>query len=160
MTCPPRKKGPKIVISTYLRVCYLFGMVGRSPYPSAKGKAYGKPQWRCRKESAFSAGDPRDMVWSLGLEDPLEKKMATHSNILAWEVPWTEEPGGLQSMGSQRVRHDLANEQQQWKKGPWIDLDMLVNDSVPKTWGWRVLESPMSNKEVISSLTPAFEETV
>ena len=37
----------------------------------------------------------------LGWEDPLEKKMATHSNILAWEIPWTEEPGGLQAMGSQ-----------------------------------------------------------
>ena len=43
-------------------------------------------------------------VLSLGLKDPLEKKMATHSNILAWEIPWTEEPGGLQSVGSQRVR--------------------------------------------------------
>ena len=40
-------------------------------------------------------------VRSLGGEDPLEKGMATHSNILAWEIPWTEEPGGLQSMGSQ-----------------------------------------------------------
>ena len=39
----------------------------------------------------------------------LEKEMATHSNILAWEIPWTEKPGGLQSMGSQRVRHDLVN---------------------------------------------------
>ena len=39
--------------------------------------------------------------------------MATHSSILAWEIPWTEEPGGLQSMGSQRVRHDLATKQQQ-----------------------------------------------
>ena len=43
-------------------------------------------------------------VLSLGLEDPLEKEMATHSNILAWEIPWTEEPGGLQSAGSQRVK--------------------------------------------------------
>ena len=43
-------------------------------------------------------------VWSLGWEDPLEKDMATHSSILAWEIPWTEEPGGLQSMWSQRVR--------------------------------------------------------
>ena len=42
----------------------------------------------------------------LGQEDPLEKKMATHSNILAWEIPWTEEPRRLRSMGSQRVRHD------------------------------------------------------
>ena len=39
-------------------------------------------------------------------EDPLDKEMTTHSSILAWEIPWTEEPGGLQSMGSQRVRHD------------------------------------------------------
>ena len=45
-------------------------------------------------------------VRSLGPEDPLEKGMVTHSSILAWEIPWTEEPGGLQSMGLQRVRHD------------------------------------------------------
>ena len=45
-------------------------------------------------------------VQSLGWEDPLEKEMATHSSILAWKIPWTEELGGLQSMGSQRVGHD------------------------------------------------------
>ena len=45
-------------------------------------------------------------VWSLGREDPLEEEMATHSSILSWGIPWTEEPGGLQSMGSQRVRHN------------------------------------------------------
>ena len=45
-------------------------------------------------------------VGSLGWEDPLEKEMATHSSILAWGIPWTEEPGGLQSMRSQRVGHD------------------------------------------------------
>ena len=45
-------------------------------------------------------------IRSLGQEDPLEKEMATHSSILAWRIPWTEEPGGLQSMGSQRVGHD------------------------------------------------------
>ena len=45
-------------------------------------------------------------VQSLGQEDPLEAEMATHSSILAWEIPWTEEPGKQQSMGSQRVRHD------------------------------------------------------
>ena len=44
-------------------------------------------------------------VLSLGREDPLEEGMATHSGILAWRIPWTEEPGGLQSMGSQRVGH-------------------------------------------------------
>ena len=47
-------------------------------------------------------------VQSLGWEDTLEKGMAIHSSILAWEIPWTEEPGGLQSMGLQRVRHDWA----------------------------------------------------
>ena len=50
-------------------------------------------------------------VRSLGWEDPLEKEVATHSSILAWEIPWTEEPGGLQSMGLQRVRHSLATKQ-------------------------------------------------
>ena len=45
-------------------------------------------------------------VQSLGREDSLDKKMATHSSILAWEILWTEEPGGLQSLGSQRVGHD------------------------------------------------------
>ena len=45
-------------------------------------------------------------VRSLGQEDPLEKEMATHSSILAWKIPWTEEPGWLLSMGSQRVGHD------------------------------------------------------
>ena len=51
------------------------------------------------KESACNVGD-------LGLEDPKEKGMATHSSILAWRTAWTEEPDGLQSKGSQRVRHD------------------------------------------------------
>ena len=45
-------------------------------------------------------------VRSLGWEDPLEKEMAPHSSILAWKIPWTEEPGRLQPMGSQRIRHD------------------------------------------------------
>ena len=45
-------------------------------------------------------------VQSLCWEDPLEKKMATHSSILAWRIPWTKDPGGLQSMGSQRIGHD------------------------------------------------------
>ena len=52
-------------------------------------------------------------VPSLGREDPLEKEIAIHSSILVWETPWREEPGGLQSMGSQRVGHNLATKQQQ-----------------------------------------------
>ena len=52
-------------------------------------------------------------VLSLGQEDPLEKEVSTHSSILAWRIPWTGEPGGLQCRGLQRVGHDLAAEQQQ-----------------------------------------------
>ena len=52
-------------------------------------------------------------VQSRDQEDPLEKEMATHSSILAWEIPWTEESGGLQYIGSQRLRHDLVTKQQQ-----------------------------------------------
>ena len=48
----------------------------------------------------------RDVGQSLGQEDPLEKEMATHASILTWKVPWSEKPGGLQSMGSHRVGHD------------------------------------------------------
>ena len=50
-------------------------------------------------------------VWSQGQEDPLEKEIATHSSILAREIPWAEEPGGLESMGSQRVGQDWATKQ-------------------------------------------------
>ena len=50
-------------------------------------------------------------IQPMGWEDPLEKGMATHSSVLAWRIPWTEESGGLQSTGSQRVGHDLATEQ-------------------------------------------------
>ena len=51
-------------------------------------------------------------VQSMSQEDLLEKEMAIHSSILAWRIPWTEEPGGLQSVGLQRAGHDLASEQQ------------------------------------------------
>ena len=58
------------------------------------------------KNPPTSVGDIRDVGPSLGWEDPLEEGMATHSRILAWRIPWTEEPGGLQSIGSQRVGHN------------------------------------------------------
>ena len=69
-------------------------------YPSNRtsGGSLGK--------NSFAKQETR--VRSLGQDDPLEKEVATHSSILAWEIPWTEEPGGLRSMGSQRVAHDLA----------------------------------------------------
>jgi len=58
------------------------------------------------KNLPANAGDIRDAVPSLGRKDPLEEEMATHSSILAWRIPWTKEPSGLQSMGSQRLRYD------------------------------------------------------
>ena len=61
------------------------------------GSLSGFPGGSDNKESACKAGDP---VLILGWEDPLEKGMATHSSILTWKIPWTEEPGGLQSMES------------------------------------------------------------
>ena len=75
------------------------------------------------KESAYNAGD-------LGF-DPLEKEVATHSSILAWKIPWTEEHGGLQSMGSQKVRHDWATDTYKWpiyfvSSPPHPDPDNMV----------------------------------
>ena len=64
------------------------------------------PQWLSGKESACNAGATGDAGSIPGSGDPLEEGMATHSSILAWGIPWTEKPGGLQSMGFQRVRHD------------------------------------------------------
>ena len=58
------------------------------------------------KNPPASEGDARDAVLSVGREDPLEKETATQSSILAWKIPWTEKPGGLQFMRSQRVGHN------------------------------------------------------
>ena len=61
------------------------------------------------KASAYKVEDPGSIP---GREDPLEKETATHSSILVWKIPWTEEPGRLQSVGLQRVRHDWATSQE------------------------------------------------
>ena len=71
----------------------------RSRFLSESESHQGFPGGSDGKESTCNAGD-------LGREDPLEKEMATHSSTLALKIPWTEEPGGLQSMGSQRVGHN------------------------------------------------------
>ena len=72
-------------------------------HPSSAGGLVGSLVNSIGKESACKVGDPGS---SLGWEDPLEKGMATHSSILACRISWTEESGGLQSVGSQRVGHD------------------------------------------------------
>ena len=69
-------------------------------------------------------------VQSLGREDPLEEGMATHFSILAWRIPWTEEPGGLWSIGSQKVRHNLARMHQCFVELPargWVHLSIWVH---------------------------------
>ena len=67
------------------------------------------------KNLPADAGDLRETrVGSLGWEDSLEEGMATHSSILAWKIPWIEEPGGLRTMGSQRVRHDWRDLAHSW----------------------------------------------
>ena len=58
------------------------------------------------KNPPANAGDTRDAGSISGSGDPMEEEMATHSSILAWDIPWTEEPGGFESLGSQRVGHD------------------------------------------------------
>ena len=62
-------------------------------------------------------------VWSLGWEDPLEKGMANHSSILAWRIPWIQEPGGLKSVGLQRVRHDWATDTRLALSWPWCQIE-------------------------------------
>ena len=72
-------------------------------------------------------------VRSLGGKDPLQKEMANQSSILAWRIPWTEEPDGLQSMGSQRVRHSWVTEQQHLEKASKL-LKLYVPSSFPGSW--------------------------
>ena len=86
------------------------------------------------KESSCQCKETQEMwVWSLGWEDPLEEEMAPHSSILAWEIPWTEEPGGLQSTGLLGVRHDNTHAQVSKSKSDKIlkslSRAMKVNDT-------------------------------
>ena len=89
-------------------------------------------------------------VWSQGWEEPLEKRMANHSSILAWRIPWTEEPGGLQSMGSQRVGHNwVTNTHTHTRTHITEELEMqyLAWESAWGCWEyglWTSLYSPCS----------------
>ena len=117
---------------------------------------YHIPGGSVGKESTCNAGEPGlilgrihlqyrwPRVQSLGGEDPLEKEITSHTSNLAWEIPWTEEPGGLQSMGSQRFRHDLVTETNIWK---WQPTPVLLPG---KSHGLRSLigYSPWGHKEL------------
>ena len=79
-------------------------------------RLWGLPRWLSGNESDCNVGETQGtQVQSLGWEDSLEKEMTTCSSILAWEIPWTEEPGRLQCILSKRVRHDLVTKQQKLK---------------------------------------------
>ena len=76
-------------------------------------------------------------VWSLGQEDPLEKEIAFHSNILAWEILWPEEPGGLQSVGLQRVGHNWATEPtHRHQEHVYVNPNRPIHPSLPFPLGY------------------------
>ena len=77
-------------------------------------------------------------LWSLSREDLLEKGLATHSSILAWRIPWTEEPGGLQTVGSQRVRYDWGTNSFSFTRFHWDRQSMKLDVS-----GWIVYENSL-----------------
>ena len=78
---------------------------------AAQGAAFFSSQFLQVVQQVKNLPATQEMqVQPLGREDPLKEEMTTHFSILAWEIPWTEEPGGLQSMGSERLRHDRSDE--------------------------------------------------
>ena len=100
------------------------------------------------KNPPANAGDSETQVQSLGQEDPLEKEMATHSHILAWEIPWTEMPGGLQSKGLQRVGHDLVTKQQQQQQHC---RDYCWSGNVARFWSMGCNGKSLGSLERLSS---------
>ena len=90
----------------HLEFCILQWCLLGPSYLLSKLKPLGIPSGSVVKNLPVMQELQETQVLSLGQEDPLEEGMATHSSILAWRIPWTEDPGRLQSMGSQRVRHD------------------------------------------------------
>ena len=91
-------------------------------------------------------------VQSLGWEDPLEKGMATHSTILAWEIPWTEKPGGYSARDHKRVRHGLATRQQLLKRQSHLQLTKLEHSARPERsrTTQRVMNGAMLESEMAS----------
>ena len=109
--------------------------------PNSRG--YSQPRERtcvsCIAGRFFTVWATREAHWSLGPGEPLEKGMATHSSILAWKIPWTEKPGRLQSMESQRVGHDYD-----WTNNTTFLLFKAwkwVNFTQPKSLYWILLHS-------------------
>ena len=104
-------------------------------------------------------------VWSLGWEDPLEKEMATHYSILAWRIPWMEEPGGLQSTGSQRVGHDRVTSLSLFFRygcENWtIKKDECWRIDAFELWCWRwhlrvSWNAKRSNQSILKNINPEY----
>ena len=130
-----------ILISDYI----LYRSSPSTYFPSLSSKP--PPPWRGFPRSSIGK-NPLAMqetrVWFLGWEDSLEKEMATHFSILAWRIPWTEEPDRLQSMGSQGVRHDWVTN----TLNHWVTREALIcysaiekNEIMPCAATWMELES-------------------
>ena len=93
-----------------IRIFFLIFLKTDKTKTDSEIRRMGPPRQHSGKESTCQYRRQETWVQSLGREDPLEEGMATHSSILAWRSPWTEEPGGLQSIGLQRVRRDWETE--------------------------------------------------
>ena len=105
-------------------------------------QSMGLPQWLSDKEATYNARDTGDVSWSLGGEDPLEEGMTTHSSIPAWRIQWIEEPGGLQSMGSQRVGHELKHLGMHtsclWSLNIWEETELAITKRHKFNFKWIV----------------------
>ena len=121
MPCPPSGDLPKSGIKPALQEDSLPSEPWGKPNNTEVGSLsllQGSFPTRNHSRVTFIAGrfftswedTQKTWIWSLGWEYPLEEEMATHSSILAWKIPWTEEPGSLQSIGSQRAGHDWVTE--------------------------------------------------
>ena len=112
LQCTVRWLTASVALASYVPVAASHPVVTAknvSTYCQVFPRGHVCPTWRTTKLVAPALGSTDNRLFtSSQMGDPLEKEMATHSSILAWRIPWTEEPGGLQSMGSQRVRHDRA----------------------------------------------------
>ena len=122
----------------FLKCCYLIhgrANILTATWTEQRFKAIsglgGLPRWYSGKELACQCRRrKRQQVCSLGWDSPLEWEMATHSSILAWRIPWTEEPGGLQSMGLQRVGHDRYAHTTQVQAGQKINNYQITKVNV------------------------------
>ena len=115
----PQPRQPSAATSL---ICQQASVSRREPLPAKRLQFADGSDADWASQEAQMVKNPPAMrgtwVWvrSLGWEDPLQKEMATCSSILAWGIPWTEEPGGLESTGSQRVRHDSVTEHTQHRQ--------------------------------------------